>query len=99
MSDKTFTSSNLSSQKRSIQRRRKSQAWKNFLKVILTLVCVWVIFFLSVWMISWFKWFFDTVKRYVVSSVSRTVWTPMQRDQYNSVNVLLLWYGWASHQW
>jgi len=99
MSDKTFTSSNLSSQKRSIQRRRKSQAWKNFLKVILTLVCVWVIFFLSVWMISWFKWFFDTVKHYVVSSVSRTVWTPMQRDQYNSVNVLLLWYGWASHQW
>ena len=100
MSNKVFTSSNLSSQKKSsVSHRRKSHAGKNFLKVILILVCIWVIFFLSVWMISWFKWFFDTVKRYVVSSVSRTVWTPMQRDQYNSVNVLLLGYWWATHQW
>ena len=99
MSDKSFTSSNLSSQKRSIPHRRKSQAWRKFLKTILILVCIWVIFFLSVWIISWFKWFFDTVKHYIVSSVSRTVWTPMQKDQYNSVNVLLLGYGWATHQW
>ena len=99
MSSKGFTSSNLSSQKKVKSVRKKSNAGKNFLKVILTLVCIGVIFFLSVWIISWFKWVFSTVKRYVVSSVSKTVWTPMKRDQYNSVNVLILWYGWATHQW
>ena len=99
MTNRTFTSSNLSSQKKTTTKRKKSNVWKNFLKVFLVLVCIWVIFFLSIWMISWFKWFFDTVKKYIVSSVSRTVWTPMKTDQYNSVNVLLLGYGWASHQW
>ena len=99
MSSKGFTSSNLSSQKKVKPVRKKSNAGKNFLKVVFTLVCIGVIFFLTVWMISWFKWVFSTVKRYVVSSVSKTVWTPMERDQYNSVNVLILWYGWATHQW
>jgi len=99
MTNKTFTSSNLSSQKRHVVKRRKSKSAKRFIKVCLFLICICVIFFLSVGLISWFKWFFDTIKHYIVSSVSKTVWTPMQKDQYNSVNVLLLWYGWASHQW
>ncbi len=94
-----FTASNLSSQKTSSTRRKGSNIGKNILKFFLVLVCVWVIFVLSVWMISGFKWVFDNIKRSLVSSVSKTVWTPMKRDQYNSVNVLLLWYGWATHQW
>lgn len=99
MSSKGFTSSNLSSQKKVKPARKKSNAGKNFLKVMFTLVCIGVIFFLTVWLISWFKSTFSAVKRYIVSSVSRTVWTPMKKDQYNSVNVLILWYGWATHQW
>ena len=82
MSKNAFTASNLSSQKRSIPRRR-SKSWKMFLKIILTLVWIILIFFLSVWMISWFKWFFDNVKHAILSSVSKTIWTPMKRDQYN----------------
>ena len=63
------------------------------------MIWVIVIFFLSVWFISWFKWAFDSVKQAIISTVSRTIWDPMKTDQYNSVNVLLLWYGWATHQW
>ena len=96
---KWFTSSNLSVQKKSTARRKSSKAGKKFLKVCLTIIWIVVIFFLSVWFISWFKWLFDTVKRSILSSVSKTVWTPMKKDQYNSVNVLILWYGWATHQW
>ena len=100
MSNKWFTSSSLSSQRKVKKTTRKnSKAGKRFLKVCLTIIWIIVIFFLSVWFISWFKWLFDTVKRSIISSVSKTVWTPMKRDQYNSVNVLILWYGWASHQW
>ena len=99
MSSKAFTLSNLSSQKREKIVRKKTTAWRKILKTLLVFVCIGVMFFLSVWMISWFKGMFDTVKHYVVSSVSKTVWTPMKKDQYNSVNVLILWYGWATHQW
>ena len=103
MSDKAFTSSNLSSQKKEKSVRKKQKVrkntWKSFLRVLFVFVCVCVVFFLSVWLISWFKGVFSTMKRYVVSSVSKTVWNPMKRDQYNSVNVLILWYGWATHQW
>ena len=98
--NKDFRASNLSSQKKTIpQRRTKKSSGKIILKTFLVLVWIFVIFFLSVWMISWFKWFFDNVKQSIVSSVSKTIWDPMKRDQYNSVNVLLLWYGWETHQW
>ena len=100
MTKKTeFTSSNLWAQRRSTSVRNGTKPWKSILKFFLLLICVFVVFFLSVWLISWFKGFFDTVKQHVVSSVSRTIWDPMKTDQYNSVNVLLLWYGWATHQW
>ena len=98
--NRDFRASNLSSLKNSIpQKKTKKSVGKIFIKTVLVIIWVIVIFFLSVWMISWFKWFFDTVKQSVLSSVSKTVWEPMQRDQYNSVNVLLLWYGWKEHQW
>ena len=96
---KWFASSNLSSQKKSTSAQRKWNGGKIFLKICLTIIWIIIIFFLSVWFISWFKWLFDNVKHAIISSVSRTVWTPMKTDQYNSVNVLLLWYGWATHQW
>ena len=101
MSNKSaFTASNLSSQKREVKtKRRSSKSGKNFLKICLAIIWIIAIFFLSVWFISWFKWLFDSVKRSILSSVSKTVWTPMKTDQYNSVNVLILWYGWATHQW
>ena len=95
-----FRSSNLSSPRKNIpQRREKKSVGKIILKTILVLLWIVIVFFLSVWLISWFKWVFDNVKQSVLSSVSKTVWSPMQTDQYNSVNVLLLWYGWAAHQW
>ena len=98
--NREFKASNLSSPKKSIpQRREKRSTGKTILKVLLVLIWIVVVFFLSVWIISWFKWLFENVKQSVLSSVSKTVWTPMKRDQYNSVNVLLLWYGWAAHQW
>ncbi len=96
---KSFTSSNLSEKKWFTPRKRKSRSWSKFLKVFLVFVWIVVIFCLSVWAISWFKWFFGNIKKTILSSVSKTVWTPMKRDQYNSVNVLLLWYGWVGHQW
>ena len=100
MSNRTaFTSSSLSSQKKTKKIGRNSKWGKLFLKICFTIVWIIVIFFLSVWFISGFKWLFDNVKHAILSAVSKTIWTPMQRDQYNSVNVLLLWYGWASHQW
>jgi len=97
--NKGFTSSNLSAQRKSIPTRNAANSGKSVLKFFLLLICVFVVFFLSVWLISWFKWFFDTVKQHIISSVSRTIWDPMITDQYNSVNVLLLWYWWATHQW
>ena len=98
---KSFTSSNLSEKKwfTSKPRKRKSKSSGRFLKGFLVFVWIVAIFCLSVWAMSWFKWFFSSVKKSIISSVSKTVWTPMKRDQYNSVNVLLLWYGWATHQW
>ena len=100
MSNKTvFTSSNISSQKKSIPNRSKKTSNHVFLKFILLLIWIIVVFFLSVGMISWFKWFFDTIKQSAIFSLSNTIWTPMKKDQYNSVNVLLLGYGWAGHQW
>ena len=99
MHNKGFTSSNLSSQKTHKWIRKNSKSGKIFLKICLTILWIIIIFFLSVWFISWFKWLFDNVKHAILSSVSRTVWTPMKTDQYNSVNVLILWYGWATHQW
>lgn len=99
MAKKAFTTSNLSSQKRTKPVKKSSKSWKWALKTFLVLICIIIIFFVSVWMISWFKWFFGSVKQRLISSVSKTVGTPMKTDQYNSVNVLILWYGWASHQW
>ena len=96
---KGFTSSNLSSQKNHRRIRKKSKSGKMFLKTFLTIIWIIIIFFLSVWFISWFKWLFDNIKHAILSSVSKTIWTPMKKDQYNSVNVLLLGYGWATHQW
>ena len=99
MSNRTaFTSSSLSSQKKVKPTRKRSKGGKTFLKICLTIIWIIVIFFLSVWFISWFKWLFGNVKRSILSSVSKTVGTPMKTDQYNSVNVLILWYGWAKHQ-
>jgi len=96
---KSFISSNLSEKKWLTPRKKWSKSGSKFLKGFLVFVWIFVIFCLSVWAISWFKWFFDNIKKSIISSVSKTVWTPMKRDQYNSVNVLLLWYGWVGHQW
>ena len=98
--NKEFRASNLSSPKKNIPHRKTPKSTgRIILKIFLVLIWIFVVFFLSVWIISWFKGLFDNVKQSVLSSVSKTVWTPMKRDQYNSVNVLLLWYGWAVHQW
>jgi len=94
-----FTSSTLSSQKKTKPVKRRSKSGKVFVKVCFAIIWVIIIFFLSVWFISGFKWLFDNVKHAILSTVSKTVWTPMKTDQYNSVNVLLLGYGWARHQW
>ena len=99
MTNNQFKTSNLSWQRTSVKYKKRSKTWKTFIKICLTIIWIIVIFFLSVWFISWFKWLFDNVKQVILSTVSRTVWTPMQKDQYNSINVLLLWYGWATHQW
>jgi len=93
-----FISSNISNP-RQFKWSRRNTSNHVFLKIVLWLLWVIVVFFLSVSMISWFKWFFDTIKQSAIFSLSNTIWTPMKRDQYNSVNVLLLWYGWATHQW
>lgn len=98
--NKDFRTSNLSSPNQPIpQRKKEKKPFRTFLKILLAFLWVIIIFFLSVWMISWFKWFFDTIKQSAIFSLSNSIWSPMQRDQYNSVNVLLLWYGWATHQW
>lgn len=98
--NKEFRTSNLSTQKKPVAYKKVSKPkWKIILKVFLVLVWIIVVFFLSVGMISWFKWFFDSIKQSIISSVSKTIWDPMKKDQYNSVNVLLLWYGWDTHQW
>ena len=99
MKRNNFSSSNLSSPKIPTKRQSTSKSWHIFLKICLVIIWVIVIFFLSAGMISGFKWFFDTVKQHIISSVSKTIWDPMKRDQYDSVNVLLLGYWWASHQW
>lgn len=98
MQSKKFSSSNLSEAKK-ISKKSQTKKSKWILKGFLILIWIFIIFFLSVSAISWFKWVFDKIKQTVISSVSRTVWTPMKTDQYGSVNVLLLWYGWARHQW
>ena len=90
-----FTSSSLSSAKK----KNNSKSNYTFLKILLGIIWVVVVFFLSVSMTSWFKGFFDQVKNVAISSISKTVWDPMKKDQYNSVNVLLLWYWWETHQW
>ena len=98
--NRDFRASNLSSPKQYIPpRKQPKKPFKTFIKVVLVLLWIFVIFFLSVWLISWFKWFFDTIKQSAIFSLSNNIWEPMQRDQYNSVNVLLLWYGWKEHQW
>ena len=99
MKNNQFNKSNLSWYKAPVKTRKSSKAGKTFVKVCLVIISIIVIFFLSVWFISWFKWLFDNIKQAILSTVSKTVWTPMKTDQYNSVNVLLLWYWWASHQW
>ena len=99
MSKKWFSSSSLNGRENMWLNRRNTKKWNVFLRMILFFLCAVIVFFLSVWMISWFKWFFDKVKYWIVSWVSKVAWTPMKMDQYNSVNVLLLWYGWATHQW
>ena len=90
----SFTASNLSTPKTP----KKSWKWGKFLKWFLIFVAVIAIFILSVSMISWVKWFFGQIKEALLSSISNSIWDPMERDQYNSVNVLLLWYGWETHQ-
>jgi len=99
MSKGDFTSTSLSSQKKRKTTKRSSKSWKKFLKGCLITIWIIAILFLSTSFISWFKWTFSNIKKHLISSVSKTIWTPMERDQYNSVNVLLLWYGWATHQW
>ena len=99
MKRNNFSSSSLSSTNVSSKRQSTSKSSHVFLKICLVIVGIIIIFVLSAGMISGFKWFFDTVKNHLISSVSKTIWTPMKTDQYNSVNVLLLWYGWAAHQW
>ena len=95
-----FRTSNLSSQKDKIpQIRKKTSFWRIVLKILLVLFWIFVIFFLSVGMISGFKWFFDKIKQSAIFSLSNSIWSPMEKDQYNSVNVLLLWYWWETHQW
>ena len=94
MKSKKFSSSNLSEAKK-ISKKAQPKKSKWILKGFLILIWIFVIFFLSVSAISWFKWVFDKIKQTIISSVSKTVWTPMKTDQYGSVNVLLLWYGWA----
>lgn len=90
-----FTASNLSSQKKISSKKQQKKGWKIFL------VFLWIIiiFFLSIAFTSGFKWAFDIIKKSAIFSISKTVWDPMKTDQYNSVNVLLLWYGWETHQW
>ena len=95
-----FRTSNLSSQKDKIPHiKRKTSFWKIVLKVLLVLFWIFVIFFLSFGMISGFKWFFDKIKQSAIFSLSNSIGSPMEKDQYDSVNVLLLWYWWETHQW
>lgn len=90
-----FSTSNLSSQKKSTSYKQQWKGWKVFL-LILAIVAI---FFLSIAFTSGFKWAFDFIKKSTLFSISKTIWDPMKTDQYDSVNVLLLWYGWESHQW
>lgn len=39
-----------------------------------------------------------STSRAVVSVASQALWTPMIKDEFGHVNVLLMWYGWGSHQ-
>lgn len=102
MAKKEFTSSNLSSPKKiswKNQSKKSAKTAKFILKSLLILIWIFLIFFLSMGVISWFKWVFDKIKHSAIFSISKIVWDPMIKDQYNSVNVLILWYGWATHQW
>lgn len=94
---KWFTSSNIWNQntKNSFSSKNSSHL---LLKCLLFFVWVVIVFVFSVSTISWVRHVYQKVRKNIVSVVSKTVWTPMIRDQYNSINVLLLWYWWDTHQ-
>ena len=69
MTNNQFKTSNLSWQRTSVKYKKRSKTWKNFVKICLTIIWIILIFFLSVWFISWFKWLFDNVKQAILSTV------------------------------
>jgi LCP family protein required for cell wall assembly len=84
-------------EKRSVE--KKSKKISIFSKITILLIAFALILFLIKPFAQGMKWFFQDTAKKTVKVLSKTVWTPMQKDEYWNVNMLLVGYGWGGHWW
>ena len=83
-------------QNKKIENEAQKESSKIF-KIVLVLFSMVLILFLIQPFAKGMKTFFKNTAKTTVRVLSKTVWTPMIKDEFWNVNILLVWYGWAGH--
>jgi LCP family protein required for cell wall assembly len=80
-----------------VQKKQLQDNSSRIYKFVLILVSFILILFLIQPFAEWMKSFFKNTAKWTVRVLGKTVWTPMIKDEYWNINVLLVWYGWDGH--
>lgn len=81
------------------QQKKEEQNNSRIYKFVLILVSFILILFLIQPFAEGMKTFFKNTAKWTVKVLSRTVGTPMQKDEYGNVNMLLVGYWGDGHWW
>lgn len=73
----------------------------SFKKIIILLLVIWSFAFVGVfgsYLLKTANTFFGIVGKWTVKAISQSLGSPMKKDEFGQINVLLVWYGWDNHQ-
>lgn len=68
-------------------------------KLIILLVCIFWVILISKYVIDKVQATIWYVSKATVKTVSKSLWQEMIKDEFWNVNIMLIWYGGADHQW
>lgn len=70
---------------------------RSFMKIFLILCCVFLVVFMSKYIVTFAKWAIDQITKGTVSVISNSLGQSMTGDEYGNINVMIVGYGGTGH--
>lgn len=72
---------------------------RSILKILLIVGCIFIVFYMSKYVISFVQWTFSQIAKGTVNIISNSVGDAMTGDEFGNINVMIVWYGGEWHAW